>query len=52
MVELSYGVGPLLVTGVVAVWNVGAALVVMAVAESAEARSCSACRTWTGDFRP
>jgi MFS family permease len=33
MVELSYGVGPLLVTGVVAVWDVGAALVVMAVAE-------------------
>jgi MFS family permease len=33
MVELSFGVGPLLVTGVIAVADVGAALVVMAVAE-------------------
>ncbi len=35
MVELSYGVGPLLVTGTIAVWNVGVALIVMAVAELA-----------------
>lgn len=35
MVELSFGIGPLLVTGVVAVSDVGAALVVMAVAELA-----------------
>lgn len=35
MVELSFGVGPLLVTGVIAVSGVGAALVVMAVAELA-----------------
>jgi MFS family permease len=35
MVELSYGVGPLLVTGVIAVSGVGTALVVMAVAELA-----------------
>jgi MFS family permease len=35
MVELSFGVGPLLVTGVVAVSDVSAALVVMAVAELA-----------------
>jgi MFS family permease len=33
MVELSFGVGPLLVTGVIALWNVAAALVLMAVAE-------------------
>jgi MFS family permease len=33
MVELSYGVGPLLVTGVIAVSGVGAALVVMAAIE-------------------
>lgn len=33
MVELSYAVGPLLVSGVIAVSDVGAALVVMAVAE-------------------
>ena len=37
MVELSYAVGPLLVTGVVAVADVGAALVVMALAELAGA---------------
>jgi MFS family permease len=35
MVELSYGIGPLLVTGVIAVSNVSVALVVMAVAELA-----------------
>jgi MFS family permease len=35
MVELSFGIGPLLVTGVIAVSGVGAALVVMAVAELA-----------------
>jgi MFS family permease len=35
MVELSFGIGPLLVTGVIAIWNVSAALVVMAVAELA-----------------
>jgi MFS family permease len=33
MVELSFAVGPLLVTGVIALWNVAAALVLMAVAE-------------------
>ena len=37
MVEMSYAVGPLLVTGVVAVADVGAALVVMALAELAGA---------------
>ena len=35
MVELTYGVGPLLVTGIVAVSSVGVALVVMAIAELA-----------------
>jgi MFS family permease len=35
MVELSYGVGPLLVTGVIAISDVGVALVVMAVIELA-----------------